>query len=264
MKLQAEETMDNVPEEPTSNQKSVTFHVPNISGQLPITLALLLIIAMLAIWRPWSQVGTSARTITVTGQADITATPDEYTFTPEYQFTSSSQQQALSDSTKKLNEVVAKVKALGVADDKIKTNANGYTDNYYDSGSSTYYASLTITVDNKALAQKVQDYLLTTSPTGSVTPSADFSKAKKLQLTNSARDQATKDARAKADQSAHNLGFKIGKVKVFQDEPEDQLVYPVYGGVAEGLASGTDATSTPIKQGQNDLTYQVTVTYYIN
>lgn len=237
-------------------------------GQLPLVLALLIIIGLLGVWRPWRANSTSSgRTISVTGEATITADPDEYTFNPEYDIVSSDQQQALTDATSKTNEVVAQLKKLGVADNKIKTNTSGYGNDYYNPDNTTYYSYLTVTIDDKALAQKVQDYLLTTGPSGSVTPQADFSKAKEKQLTDKARDKATADARSKADQSAKNLGFKVGKVKSFQDEPDNNFVRPLTSGIANSLddsASGSATQSAPIQQGQNDLTYQVTVTYYID
>jgi uncharacterized protein YggE len=236
-----------------------------LSGQLPLVLALLIIAGMLGIWRPWSATTSNdSRTISVSGQATITADPDEFTFNPSYDFTGS-KQQALADATAKTTEIVAKLKSLGVPDNKIKTDTSGYSSNYYDPSSSTYYAYLTIIVGKKDLAQKVQDYLLTTDPSGSVTPQAEFSKAKEQQLTSTARDQATKDARVKADQTAKNLGFKVGKVKAFHDEPDNNFIQPIYGkatAVSNDLAVG--AASAPIQQGQNDLVYEVSVTYYID
>lgn len=234
-------------------------------GQLPLILCLTVIIAMVIAWRP-SEINSSpanARTIAVTGEAEITAEPDEYVFTPEYDFKSADQKTALSNSTAKTNEIVKKLKDLGVADSKIKTDTGGYG-SYYDDSQQTYYAYLTIKVDDKKLAQKVQDYLLTTTPYGSVSPQADFSKATRKKLTDTARDQATKDARAKAEQSAANLGFKIGKVKSVDDNSgNDPFQY--YGDkmLMSGANTASVSDSAPIQQGENSLSYQVKVVYYM-
>ncbi len=248
---------------PARRQK---FLSAGLSGQLPLVLALLIIIGLLALWQPWqANPSSSDRTITVTGEAIVTAEPDEYTFAPSYQFSGSSAQTALAAANEKINSIVDKLKSLGVPDNKIKSDTSGFQD-YYNQRTSTYYASVSVVVDNKALAQKVQDYLLTTTPDGSVTPQADFSKAKRKQLTDSARDQASKDARAKADQSAKNLGFKVGKVKSVKDEPDTSFFEPCGGrGICAGVNSAaTDSVNTaPIHQGENDLTYDVTVTYYL-
>lgn len=234
---------------------------PSLISQLPVLVALLIIAGMLAIWKPWEATGASERTITVTGTAEITAEPDEYVFNPSYESKAADEQAALAASTAKTTEIVAKLKELGVPDRKIETNTSGYR-NYYDDEGQTYYAYLTVTVDKKELAQKVQDYLLTTGPSGSVSPLANFSKAKRKQLEDQGRDQATKDARAKADQSAANLGFKVGKVKSVKDQVNEY--FPAYD-TPEAGAAGADAKvmSLPIQQGEDDLTYRVVVTYYV-
>src|SRR5262249_19017389 len=138
----------------------------------------------------------------------------------------------------------------------------GYT--YYFGADSTYTYSfqLTVTVDNKDLAQKAQDYLVSTTPTGTVTPQANFSETKRKQLEAQARDEATKDARAKADQSAKNLGFKVGKVKSVEDGTDTGRIVPL------GASAPTESVATDnklaVQPGQNDLNYSVTVVYFVH
>jgi uncharacterized protein len=232
----------------------------NISLDFRVISAILLvvIVGMLAVWRPW-QATAGDRTIKVTGQATVTAVPDEFVFYPSYQH------KTLDELTKKSDAVVAKLKELGVADSKIKTNSSGYDMPVYikdGSTAPTYTLSLTVTVDNKELAQKVQDYLVTSSPMGSVSPQATFSDTKRLELETNARDQATKDARAKAEQSAKNLGFGLGAVKTVEDGAGfDGLAYASRGGV--GVAEDSKLQLT-VQPGENELNYTVTVTYILN
>jgi uncharacterized protein YggE len=242
---------------------------PRTRRRLPITLLLLLVaIAIIAglvyMWRPVQKTDAgNQRTITVTGEAEITAEPDEYAFRPEYVVNAASRQAALKVMSTKTNEVVAKLKDLGVANNKITTDSYGY-DSYYDTTQQTYRTYLKIIVSDKALAQKVQDYLLTTSPQGSVTPSADFSESTQHKLESEARDKATKDARAKAEQSARNLDFKLSKVKAFEDNQRDGFG-PITKG-ANSASADTGAGSSPslqIQAGENKVTYQVKVTYYL-
>jgi uncharacterized protein YggE len=231
-----------------------------------IGILLAVIIGMLIIWKPWEpQIDAKTRTVSVTGQAKVTATPDEFVFTPVYQFKNADRDVALSELSKKSDGVVKELKQLGVADNKIKTNSSGYDYPVYnkeDSSVPTYSLSLTITVDNKDLAQKVQNYLLTTSPTGSVSPQYTFSDAKRKELESKARDEATKDARSKAEQSAKNLGFTIGDIKTVNDG----FNFGAYArdGIAGGAGS-TDSSSAELKlqPGENDLTYQVSVVYFV-
>ncbi len=221
------------------------------------------IVAMLLIWKPWSPTD-STRTIDVTGEARLTAEPDEFVFYPTYDFKNADKAAALAEVSKKSDEVVAKLKELGVADKDIKTNSSGYDFPYYSDTSSpvlTYTLQLTVTIGNRELAQKVQDYLVTTTPTGAISPQATFSDTKRRELESKARDEATKEARAKAEQSAENLGFKIGKVKSVQDGLGfGNDILPLN---ARGIAEDTATTKLGIQPGENEFTYSVSVTYYL-
>lgn len=228
-----------------------------------IVIVLLLVIGgMLAIWRPWDT-AREDRTISVIGEATVSAEPDEYVFTPSYEFSSADQDTALTDLTNKSEEVVTGLKQLGVGDGQIK-NA-GAQDYLFDrkpgSDLATYTLRMTITIDDKDLVQKVQDYLLTTTPSGNVTPHVNFSDTKRKELQDQARDQATEDARKKAEQSASNLGFRLGRVKEVSDG-SGFGVFPVGRGDTSA-AEPADRPELSLQPGENDLTYTVTVIYYV-
>ena len=103
---------------------------------------------MLAFWRPWSPKSpTTDRTVEVTGQAKITAEPDEYLFYPSYSIKAANSKSALSMLTKKSDEVVAGLKTLGISDSKIKTNAASYNNYYYPvSDSETDARTVTLSI----------------------------------------------------------------------------------------------------------------------
>lgn len=241
----------------------------NVSLDLRIVIVVLLvaIAAMLVIWKPWSGTGTSNRTVEVTGEASLTAAPDEFVFYPSYEFKNADKEAALAAMTEKSDEVTAKLKELGVDESDIKTNASGYDYPVFRDDTSdevTYTAQVTVKVGTLALAQKVQDYLTTTTPTGAVTPQADFSDQKRKELEAKARDEATKDARAKADQSAENLGFTVGRVKSINDGAGFGGSIPFLGrGAAEATDSAASKTQLTIQPGENELSYSVTVVYFI-
>lgn len=234
-----------------------------------IILLLLVIGTMLWLWKPWQSEPQTDRTISVTGETTIKAEPDEFVFNPAYQFKNTDKKVALEKLTMKSDEITAKLKEIGVSDNHIKSNTGGYQDYYYYTNTNntyTYNLSLTITADSKEQAQKVQDYLVTTDSEGTISPRANFSDSKKKQLEDQARDQATKDARAKADQSAQNLGFKIVSVKSVNDSNNDLgNIYPrVFNGVTD-LAQGANSSESKlqVQPGENDLNYSVKVVYYI-
>jgi len=239
-----------------------------------VSVVLLVVIAvMLAMWQPWNAApSSSARTISVTGNATVKATPDEYVFYPSYQLKDADKATASQMATDKQNGVVAGLKKLGITDAQIKADSAGYN-SYYDSTNNdyNYTVSITVTVDSKALSQKVQDYLLATTPDGQITPSASFSAALQKKLEAQARDQATKDARAKAEQSAKNLGFEVGKVKNVDDSGfgggsgcGGGMVCPMTALASGANDSSAKATqSLTVQSGQNELDYTVTVVYYV-
>ncbi|HSX29435.1 MAG TPA: SIMPL domain-containing protein [Candidatus Saccharimonadales bacterium] len=227
---------------------------------------LLLIIAMLFLWRPWAGAGATARTVDVTGDATISAKPDEFSFYPTYEVKNDDKKAALAELSAKSDEILAKLKQLGVPDNKIKTSTSGYDyPVYYDSekGTPTYTLQLTVTVDSNDVAQKVQDYLVTTAPTGDVSPQATFSEATRKKLEALARDAATKDARAKANQMARNLGFKVGRVKAVQDGSGFGNPIPMVSRGSSTMMAEDNKTSLDVRPGENDLSYTVSVTYYI-
>ena len=256
-----------MPEEQTPEPTKSKLNLKLSLDYKIISIVLLaVILLMLALWRPWAASGVSDRTINVTGKATLKAEPDEYVFNPSYQFSNTNKELALEQLTKKTEEVAAKLKELGVPENKIKTTANAYDYPVAYSekrdGEYGYSSIITITVSNKELAQKVQDYLITTGPIGSVTPYPGFSDVKQKELEDQARDQATKDARAKADQSAKNLGFRVGKVKEVSDGEGFDGVIPLG---RESLAAGAEDTASKLElyPGENELTYSVTVVYYV-
>jgi uncharacterized protein YggE len=242
-----------------------------------VVIGLLLIIGiMVVLWKPWTaSTNANARTIQVTGETTIKAGPDQYVFNPNYQFRNKDKAGGSEAATKKSDEVVAMLKKLNVEDKDIKTNIDSYGDTYRPGNSTenmeyVYNLTVTITVNNKNQAQQVQDFLTTNGAQGNITPSASFSESTRKQLESKARDEATKDARAKAEQSAKNLGFKIGAVKTVSDGQGLGGGPILYGnsGAAEiapsrALDTKAVAPSSSIQSGQNELPYSVTVTYYV-
>ncbi len=231
-----------------------------------ISIGLVAVIAvMLFVWKPWGA-KTSDRTIDVTGQTTVSARPDEFVFYPSYQFENSDKQTAVKQMTAKSNELVSALKKLGVPDKGIKTNSSSWSYPIYANGTEsdpTYTLQLTVTVGSDDLAQKVQDYLLGTSPSGTVTPQANFSENKRKELENEARGKASQDARKKAEQSAENLGFKLGAVKAVNDGSGFGISYPATGYGFDMKVEDSARASMTIQPGENELSYSVTVTYYI-
>lgn len=232
-----------------------------------IALLAAVIVIMLAVWQPWQpRYDRDARTVSATGDATIKAVPDEYAFYPVYTLKNSDKATAIAESSKKSDEVVQKLKELGVADSKIKTSVNGYQDMYManqSSGDYVYTVSLTVTLSDKTLAQKVQDYLVSTGPEGGVSPQPTFSESKRKQLESVARGDASKDARKKAEQLANTLGGRIGDIKTITDSGGfGGVPIPMMDSSVKSVAPSGGPTLT-LQPGENELTYSVSVEYYL-
>jgi uncharacterized protein YggE len=271
--------MDNETPSASSTSSSSSFKRPklglSISPRWIILFLLVVIVAMLLVWKPWHHApGADARTVTFTGNATVKATPDEFTFYPSYEFTNADKQAGQSAVTAKSNEIVAKLKSLGVADSKIQTtidnsqNSSGrpnvYPQTLQSDGDYTFTLQINVVAPSRTIAQKVQDYLLTTSPTGTITPYSTFSETTRKKLEAQAAADAAKDARSKAEQSAKNIGYTLGAVKsVEEDNGFSGAIQPLKAG---GDSYGNDALPAPdlsVQPGENSLDYSVTVVYYI-
>ena len=229
-----------------------------------VSLGLLaVLLAMFFVWKPWSAKATD-RTVEVTGTATVSARPDEFVFYPAYDFKNADKQAALDQMTAKSAEIVAGLKKLGVADKDIKTNSDSwaYPTMMAEGETTTYTLRLTVTTTNETLTQKVQDYLVSTTPTGSVSPQATFSEKKRKEVEDQGRSEAAKDARKKAEESAKNIGFKLAAVKSVNDGSGFGVAYPATG-FATDMKAQDSRMSLPVQPGENDLTYTVTVVYYI-
>jgi uncharacterized protein len=236
----------------------------SINPLIIIIVLLLVILGMLGMWRPWE--GSKAqRTITVTGTAEIEATPDEFTFAPYFQRTGSDTSALKTELNTFGDKLQTELKKLGVYDRDITLNSNSYEQPSIEpampnsqpvsSDQNTVTLSVSIKASTKTLAQKVQDYLATTDAKGQLTASANFSQTKSRQLEDQARDKATQDARDKADRTAKNLGGSVGKVISVKDSPNQSIVYPL---AASGAAvDSTTKSSLPVTPGTDKVNFSV-------
>lgn len=225
------------------------------------TLLLLGVLASVLLqWQPWDPaISANTRKITVTGTASTEATPDQYQFSPLWTRNTTTEITALND------QIIKKLKELGVKDPQIKNNAGRYgsPEVFYSSptdGKQNSNLSITITVRDKDLAQKVQDYLLTTDTSGSITPYTSFSSSKQKELQVKLRAEATKDAKQKAEQTAEGLGAKVGKViEISEGISGGFYPMPITISDSSGVSSAKDSIS--VQPGSDEYSYSVTAIF---
>jgi uncharacterized protein YggE len=245
----------------------------SLSWRTLVFLLIAVIAVMTYFWKPWEKTA-AVRSITVQGQATVSAVPDTYVFQPVFEAAD------VKTVTVTGNDAVAQLKKLGAKDADIKTtisaspepkpmplSASGpniavgepYPMPYPTSTSSTYLIS--VTVKDKSLAQKIADYLATTKATGQVTPMAEFSKDAQTKLDLTVRGKASDDAKAKAEVTAKQLSAGVGKVIKISDIGLPGIYSTESsGGVA--LPQPSKAGNGPVIQpGTNEVSYTFTVEF---
>jgi len=254
--------MINTNKNPTTKEKSftVSFNYQNL-----IWMLVILNVLTIFLWKPWDTSSSTDRTISVSGEATIEAEPDRFQFSPQFELMDDSKDGVLDKASKKANEVVDGLKALGVEEKDIKLNSSSYDDWWYSEDDDTNYAyvNLTVEANDKDFAQEIQDFLLTTEPEGQITPWPTFSEDKQAELEQQARTQAIADARAKAEQSATELGAKVGEV-ITISEGNGFGDYPIAYAVEDTALSseGSDEVrSLPILPGENEYTFTLSVVF---
>lgn len=227
-----------------------------------VYLVLLVAILGLLLWsQPWDSSAGEVRKITVSGEARVEAEPDEYVFSPYFEVKGTDEDKAKAEISKLANDAVDAIKALGVEEKNITLDASSYDRWYWREGDEgVLNAYLTIKVQDKELAQKVQDYLSSSSAKGQLTSQESFSAEKQKELEKEATEKAIEDARAKAETQATLLGVKVVKV-IEVKQNEEMSTFPYRGMDMQTLE--VDATSLPVLPGEQEYTKNVQVIYEI-
>jgi uncharacterized protein YggE len=222
-----------------------------------LAIVLLIVLAALTFYtKPWEMNSSNPRTLEITGEATIKRAPDSFVFNPTFEADS---QEAI---TLKTNEVVKALKELGLGDAGIQTQVTNY-ENYGmngPDGTYNYSVYMTLAVEDKELAQKVQDYLVSAGAIGQVTPITGFKAETRKALKDEATTLAVEDAKRRAEQTANNLGVKVVKV-IKINEPDDNMdIYPI---ASYDSAVVQEGTSLPINAGESEFPLSLKVVFEI-
>jgi uncharacterized protein len=210
----------------------------------------------------------------VTGEGRVEAKPDSATVRLGVVARANTQEEAKSLLNTNINKVIASVKAMGVSEDKIKTeNFNIYPEYSNDvkpltPGSvssdqnriSGYNANtnISVTVDNADLANKIVDagVAVGANQVGGV----DFQVKDKNASLNKARELAVADAKKKAEDAARIAGFKLGKVINYSEGGGGGYPVPM---MAKAEDARGNSAPTQIQPGTNEIIVTVTLSYEI-
>jgi uncharacterized protein YggE len=156
------------------------------------------------------------RSITVSGSASIRVAPDEITVGVGVETFAPTVEAATSQNDAAIKAVVTALRQLGLAEQKIKTEAMSLEVAYRDSshpsrGAEGYFArkTLTVSVPDSATAERAVNSALAHGANRIF--GIDYNTSKMRQLRDEAREQAARAALEKAKLLAGQFGAKVGQ-----------------------------------------------------
>jgi uncharacterized protein YggE len=204
--------------------------------------------------------------ISVHGTGIVSAKPDMATVQVGVQIQNTSLEAAQSEATGKANDLIAQIKAAGIDEKDIATsqfNVEPLMD--YRDGQAPRVTGFRVThmlsvkIRDLGKAGEIIDNLVSSGANTVYGLSFGFSNPDALM--NQAREQAVKDARARADQLATLSGVSLGQVILIEDGGSNTPPMPVAMPAADMRQAGGGAV--PIQAGQQDVQVQVNVVYAI-
>ena len=213
-----------------------------------------------------SSVSNQQTGISVNGEGKVTVSPDVANIQLGIQVQATTVADAQSQATKAMNDVMAALKANGVADQDIQTQ-------YYNVQQVTTWDTnkqqqiVTGYMVSNVVNVKVRDVTKAGSVIDAVTAAGgDLTRVNSIEFTlndpttsmDKAREIAMADANDTATQLAKLAGVKLGK-PISISESSSTPPYPVY---TKDAVAGS-SSSTPISAGTLDITLDVQVVYAI-
>lgn len=176
---------------------------------------------------------------------------------------------ATSESTKKMNDVIAALKDLGVEEKDIKTTGYSLNPvyNYTNQRGQElvgYEVTQNLTLKIRDLA-KIGDIIAKTTEKGAnQIGGISFTIDDEFALKNQARELAIEKAKEKAELIARQSGMKLGEVKSVYESQEQAPIAYAYSNAKLDMGAGEARISSPeIQSGQNEVKVEVTLVYEV-
>lgn len=208
------------------------------------------------------------QSISFSGEGKIYTKPDIATVTLSVVTESRTVADVQKKNTEKMNKVIDFLKNNSIEEKDIKTtNYNLYPRYDYSQYSSRmpqiigYEITQSLEVKIRNL-DKVGEVLEGSVSAGvNQVYSLNFKVDKDEEFKSQAKEMAIKDAKKKAEETAKQLGVKLGKIIGYSEGGSYYPVYPSYKGV-DGMGGGSES-SPNIQTGENEILMTVTLTYEI-
>jgi len=206
----------------------------------------------------------SIRTLSVTGNGRVYLTPDIATISIGVRTDHESASEAVVDNNAQIQQVVAALGDLGVAENDIQTsNFSIYPQQQFDDQgnitSTIYVVENTVMVKIRDL-DMLGDVLDTAVSNGANSIyGITFDVEDKTAAQSEARQDAVADAEAKAAELAEAAGVSLGQIQTISEATS----YPGFYEMRGGGAADTAASAVPISPGQLAITSDVTIVFVI-
>lgn len=212
------------------------------------------------------QVVESGREITVTGQAELSVTPDIAKVTVGLTTQPLvSAEVALDQLAQSFTKVVDAVEGVGIDEKDVKTTNFSVSPQYdYTDGRQTlrgFIASEQVVVTVRDLEKIGEVISVATSTGANQIGGINFSVDDEESVRAQAEEQAIEQAREKAERIAKALGATLGDVKTYHVDQGGSSVNPVFS--KELALGGDDAAVPPVPAGTNDVTVSATITFQL-
>lgn len=200
--------------------------------------------------------------ISVLGSGIVLATPNTAHITIGVEVNDASLANAQAEAARRMDAVVARLKADGIADDNIRTTSYNVNPQYDQNGALRSYQVQNL-VDVKTTNVTGLGPLIDDAVNAGATRvyGIRFEASNMDELKNQARDQAMQNARAKAEQLARNGGVSLGRPITIEES--DAGTTPVAARAPAPAAAFSAAPPTPIQPGELSVQTQVRVVYAI-
>ncbi len=235
-----------------------------------VFLAILIVLGILAIplIRSWSDPFAGTKTIYVSAEGKVTATPDIAKGDFSVSATAGGSEQVQDEVNKKMNKAISELKSLGIDEKDIKTTSYDLTPIWYSDPTkgikpwiSGYTFKETISVKLRDF-KKISDVLARLADSGiNQVGGLTFDIEDQEKYLREARDQAFDKAFAKAKEMAAKNGVKLKRVVNFSESPYGPI--PLYASAQGGKSEVGGVTPPSIEPGSQEVKVQVTVTYEI-
>jgi uncharacterized protein YggE len=233
-----------------------------------IVLMVIVGVLLIVITNQQFNTATTTNTVTFSGQGKVLAKPDVAVIDFSIVTESATSKAAQDDNSKKSKAVTDFLASQGIDAKDIKTTGyNIYPQYDYNNGKSTlrsYQVNQTTEVKVRDLT-KTDDVL-----TGVVSAGANqvnqfqLTIDKPEQLQEQARQDAIKDAQAKAKVLEDQLGIRLGRIVNFTEDNGGYVPRPMYMmDSAKAVGMGGGAVAPEVSAGQNEISSNISITYQI-